>query len=94
MKLIMFILTRDLEDIEQKMTIEFEEDYSDKPEILKEINITIDDAFFEWLHYEEIYDEEDLAEIECMNPARFITERLDCCGYPTVNYSLEEMLTE
>ena len=87
----MFVIKRDLEDIEQRITIEFEEDYSGKPEVLKEIDITIDDAFFEWLHCEEIYDEEDIAEVECMNPARFITERLDACGYSTVNYSLEDL---
>ena len=87
----MFVIKRDLEDIEQRLIIEFEEDYSGKSEVLKEIDITIDDAFFEWLHYEEIYDEEDIAEVECMNPACFIAERLDSCGYSTVNYSLEDL---
>ena len=87
----MFVFEKDLEDIEQKVKIEFEKDYSNDPETLKEIEITIDDAFFEWLHYDEIYDEEDQSEVENMNPVRFITERLDACGYSTVNYSLEDL---
>lgn len=87
----MFVFEKDLEDIEQKVKIEFEKDYSNDPETLKEIEITIDDAFFEWLHCDEIYDEEDQSEVENMNPARFITERLDACGYSTVNYSLEDL---
>ena len=87
----MFIYEKEIEDIEQKMIIVFEEDYSEDATILGEIENIVEDALFEWLHYEEIYDEEDLAEIENMNPARFITERLDACGYSTVNYSLEEI---
>lgn len=90
----MFIYKQDLDDIEQRLVVEFEDDYSKDVETLKEIGITVEDAFFEWFHSDMLYeDEEDRAEIDCMNPGRFITERLDACGYKTVNYSLEQLNT-
>lgn len=88
----MFVYKKDLEDIEQRVIIEFEKDYSNNPKILKEIDITITDAFFEWFHSDMLYeDEEDRVEIDCMNPGRFITEQLDACGYETISYSLEKL---
>ena len=90
----MFTLKKDLKDINQRVIIQFEKDYSGDFETLKEIEETIEGAFFDWLHCDTLYDEEDLAEVECMNPARFITERLDSYGYSTVNYSLEDLKTQ
>ena len=90
----MFTLKKDLKDINQRVIIEFEKDYSVDTERLKEIEDTIEGAFFDWFHCDVLYDEDDLAEVECMNPARFITERLDSYGYSTVNYSLEDLKTQ
>ena len=88
----MFVYKQNLEDIEKRLVVEFEKDYSNEPEKLKDIAITVDDAFFEWFHSDILYeDEEERAEVDCMNPGRFITERLDAIGYLTVNYYLENL---
>jgi hypothetical protein len=87
----MFKIEKDFEEINFKVVIEFEGDYSNDPANIENINEIIDSAFSDWLNYEDVYDEEDLAEVENMNLARFICERLDSEGYSTINYSLEEL---
>lgn len=90
----MYIYKKDLDDLEQRLVITFDKDYSNEPDTLKEIDLTVEDAFFEWLHYDEVYDEEDQSEVENMNPARFIAERLDMEGYYNSDYALEDLEIE
>ena len=72
----------ELEDFGTTLVIEFDEAYD-----VGEIKETIEDAYYEYMHAEEIdMDEEMFAELDSGSVGKWITYRLDDAGYYTTNY--------
>ena len=71
-----------LEDFGTTLVIEFDESYD-----MGEIKEIIEDAYYEYMHAEEIdIDEEMLAELDSGSVGKWISYRLDDEGYYTTNY--------
>lgn len=71
-----------MEDLNSTLVIEFDEAYD-----VGEVKEIIEDAYYEYMHAEEIdMDEEMFAELDSGSVGKWIAYRLDDAGYYTTNY--------